>query len=414
MPGVSRRGVFLSYRRDDAGPYARSLQLQLSQRVPDALVFMDLDSIEAGLDFAEVIEEAVNSCAVLVALIGRQWATVTDEDGARRLDNPNDYVRFEVTTALERGVRVIPVLIDGARALRQQDLPEELHKLARLNAHKMSYDRYQDDADRLLDLIQRELAAIGQEPGTDRERELPTRDAENSAGRQAADEAAHQAEEVAQKGTNTAQRNLAQAARLLTDAERIANSIPGKFLKEDALRDIARALAATDPDRAERIANSITDEYRKAGAVPYVAAALAATDPDRAERIANSITGAWKENTLLYVAAALAATDPDRAERIASFGINNESRKAAALSSVATALAATEPDRAERIARSINNKSRKAVALSSVATALAATDPGRAARLLTDAEHIANSVTKKSSKVSALIYVAQALAATSL
>ena len=196
MPGVSRRGVFLSYRRDDAGPYARSLQLQLSQRVPDALVFMDLDSIEPGLDFAEVIEEAVNSCAVLVALIGRQWATVTDEDGARRLDNPDDYVRFEVKTALERGVRVIPVLIDGARALRQQDLPAELHKLARLNATKLSYDRYQDDADRLLDLIQRVLAAVGEEPGTERERELPARNAENSADRQAQEEATHQAEEA--------------------------------------------------------------------------------------------------------------------------------------------------------------------------------------------------------------------------
>jgi hypothetical protein len=161
-------GVFLSYRRDDAGPYARSLQLQLSQRISDALIFMDLDSIEPGLDFAEVMEEAVNSSAVLVALIGRQWATLTDEDGVRRLDNPDDYVRFEVKTALEQGVRVIPVLIDGARALRRQDLPAELRKLGRLNAHNLSYDRYQDDADRLLDLIQRVLATASEEPRPER------------------------------------------------------------------------------------------------------------------------------------------------------------------------------------------------------------------------------------------------------
>jgi TIR domain len=161
VPGISRRGVFLSYRRDDAGPYARSLQLQLSQRIPDAPIFMDLDSIEAGLDFAEVIQDAVDSCAVVVVLIGRQWVTLADEDGARRLDNPDDYVRFEVKTALEQGVRVIPVLIDGTKPLRQQDLPAELHKLARLNAHKLSCDRYQDEADRLIDLIQRVLTAIG-------------------------------------------------------------------------------------------------------------------------------------------------------------------------------------------------------------------------------------------------------------
>jgi|SRR6185437_8111239 hypothetical protein len=163
MPGVLPQGVFLSYRREDAGPYARSLQLQLTQRMPGVPVFIDMDSIEAGLDFAEVIEDAVRSCAVLVALIGRQWATLTDEDGHRRLDNPDDYVRFEVQAALERGIRVIPVLIDGAKPLRQQQLPTGLHKLARLNAHKLSYDRYQDDADRLLDLIQRVLAKVAEE-----------------------------------------------------------------------------------------------------------------------------------------------------------------------------------------------------------------------------------------------------------
>jgi hypothetical protein len=69
----------------------------------------------AGLDFAKVIREAVDSCAVLVALIGRQWATLADEQGHPRLYNPNDFVRFEIQRALQRGVRVIPVLVDGAR-----------------------------------------------------------------------------------------------------------------------------------------------------------------------------------------------------------------------------------------------------------------------------------------------------------
>jgi hypothetical protein len=151
-------GIFLSYRREDAAPYARLLQYQLSERFPDARVFMDLDSIEAGLDFAEVIRDAVDSSAVLVALIGHQWATVADERGRRRLDDPDDFVRFEVQTALERGVRVIPVLVDNARPLRQEQLPAELQKLARLNALELSYGRYQYDSDRLLDLIQRVLA----------------------------------------------------------------------------------------------------------------------------------------------------------------------------------------------------------------------------------------------------------------
>jgi chaperonin GroEL len=180
VPGLSSRGIFLSYRRDDAAPYARLLQFQLRERFPDARVFMDLDSIEPGLDFAEVIHDAVDSCAVLIALIGRQWATLTDEEGHRRLDNSDDYVRFEVEAALGRGVRVIPVLVDGARPLRQQQLPAELQRLARLNALELSYGRYEYDADRLLDLIQRMLAPAA---STGTEQHPPaTADAEFLAG----------------------------------------------------------------------------------------------------------------------------------------------------------------------------------------------------------------------------------------
>ena len=180
MTGSPSGGIFLSYRREDAAPYARLLQVEFRERIRDARIFMDLDSIEAGLDFAEVIREAVDSCAVLVALIGRQWATLTDEEGHRRLDNPDDPVRFEVQTALERGVRVIPVLVDGAKPLRQQQLPSGLQKLARLNSLELSYGRYQYDADRLLDLIQRVLTAVRDPGEADRK---AREDADRQAGR---------------------------------------------------------------------------------------------------------------------------------------------------------------------------------------------------------------------------------------
>jgi hypothetical protein len=172
MPGVSSPGIFISYRREDATAYARLLQRDLRERFPDAPVFMDLDSIKAGLDFAEVIEQALGSAAVLVALIGRQWASLTDEEGERRLNNPNDFVRFEVQTALERGVRVIPVLVDGARPLQQKQLPAELHKLARLNALELSSRRYQYDTEQLLGLIQEALAAVSEREEADRQARL--------------------------------------------------------------------------------------------------------------------------------------------------------------------------------------------------------------------------------------------------
>ena len=152
-------GVFISYRRSDAGPYARLLKVQLSQHLADAPVFMDLDSIEVGTDFAEAIEAGVQSCRVLVALIGARWLSVRDEQGHRRLDNPDDFVRFEIRTALKRRVRLIPVLVDGATMPQRQDLPDDLAKLARLNALQMSYERYEYDESRLIAIIGRVLAA---------------------------------------------------------------------------------------------------------------------------------------------------------------------------------------------------------------------------------------------------------------
>ncbi len=156
-PVDSSPGIFLSYRREDAAPYARLLQYEMTKSIPGVRIFMDLESIEPGLDVAQVITEAVDSCAVLVALIGRQWVTLADEKGRRRIDDPNDFVRFEIRTALERGVRVLPVLVDGAEPLRRQLLPAELRELARLNALELSAGRY--DVDPVLDFIQRALYA---------------------------------------------------------------------------------------------------------------------------------------------------------------------------------------------------------------------------------------------------------------
>jgi tRNA A-37 threonylcarbamoyl transferase component Bud32 len=160
MSGTSSGGVFISYRREEAAPYARLLDYQVRERFPKARVFMDVDAIEPGSDFVEAIEKALNSCAVLLALVGRQWLTLTDEGGQRRLDDPDDYVRKEIQTALERGVRVIPVLVDEAQPPRQQQLPKPLAKLARLQAVELSHSSFQADADRILYALERALGSV--------------------------------------------------------------------------------------------------------------------------------------------------------------------------------------------------------------------------------------------------------------
>jgi TIR domain len=415
VPGLVSRGVFLSYRREDAAPYARLLQRDLGERLPDTRVFMDLDSIEPGLDFAEVIREAVGSCAVLVALIGRQWATLTDEEGHRRLDNPDDFVRLEVQEALERAVRVVPVLVDGARPLRQQQLPSGLQKLARLNALELSYGRYEYDAERLLDTIQRVLAVAPGRGETSRAAVRPEGDALG---------------EAAKRDLKAVRYDRARATRVLARAEHIAQSITDENGKGEALAHLAKRLAATDPSHAarlfadaERIAQQIPSEpgkqfsdSSKEWLLATVAGEVAVIDPDRAERIAESITGEGPKNRALeYLALGLAATDPERAERVAE-SINDDYSKCRVFAHLAAVVAATDWAHAERmthlIIESITDEEVQVLALGRVAAALAATDPDRAARLAADIEHIAESATDEDVKLSAQLSLAKTLGAT--
>src|SRR5215467_13810316 len=115
--------IFLSYRRDDSGGYTGRLYDRLSQHFGRDNLFMDVDTIALGLDFVEVIQDAVGVCDVLLAVIGRQWLTSADARGYRRLDNPEDFVRIEIMAALARNIRVIPVLVGGASMPRSTELP---------------------------------------------------------------------------------------------------------------------------------------------------------------------------------------------------------------------------------------------------------------------------------------------------
>src|SRR5690349_17123265 len=134
MADPAPTGIFVSYRREDSRHVAGRLYDRLCDHFGPGAVFMDVDSIEPGLDFAEAIERAVGRCRAVLVLIGGSWTAVRDEQGRRRLDDPDDLVVLEVRAALERDVRVIPVLVDGAPAPRRVDLPAELAPLARRNA----------------------------------------------------------------------------------------------------------------------------------------------------------------------------------------------------------------------------------------------------------------------------------------
>jgi hypothetical protein len=122
---------------------------------------MDVDSIELGDNFAEVVSNTVGSCSVLLALIGRRW--LTDAEGKRRVDDPGDFVRLEIEIALAHGLRVIPILFDGATMPTKSDLPTSIATLARCHALKVSADRFSRDLAPLIEML--DDIVLPQRPG---------------------------------------------------------------------------------------------------------------------------------------------------------------------------------------------------------------------------------------------------------
>jgi ATP-dependent Clp protease ATP-binding subunit ClpB len=148
---ISRSGkIFISYRRRDAAGHAGRVHDRLARELGRDLVFMDVDSIPLGVDFVKVLREAVSQCGVLLALIGSSWVDARNEKGNRRLDNPNDFVRIEIATALERDMLVIPILLDGAALPQSDQLPTDLKGLPLRNGFEVRHTSFHSDVERLI------------------------------------------------------------------------------------------------------------------------------------------------------------------------------------------------------------------------------------------------------------------------
>ena len=148
--------IFLSYRRDDAAADAFFIFDQLNVRFPGR-VFRDVSTVEPGADFVNAIDEAVRASKVLVALIGRQWLSIADASGQRRLDDPRDFVRLEIASALQQKIAVIPVLLRGARMPSFESLPADIAALGRRQALEISEGHFEQDVEQLVRLLERQL-----------------------------------------------------------------------------------------------------------------------------------------------------------------------------------------------------------------------------------------------------------------
>jgi hypothetical protein len=146
-------GIFVSYRRKDAAGHAGRLYDRLRDQYGGKQVFRDVDYLKPGEDFVEALARAVEDCAVFLAVIGPDWHDARNERGERRLDDPADFIRLELETALRRGVLVLPVLVEGATMVQASDLPEPLQPLARRQAIELSEHRWDFDVQLLLGRI---------------------------------------------------------------------------------------------------------------------------------------------------------------------------------------------------------------------------------------------------------------------
>lgn len=161
--------IFINYRRGDEPGFTQALLGRLEQAFPAERLFIDVDNIPPGEDFVRMLESQVAQCDAMLTVIGNNWLDATDEHGGRRLDDPHDFVRIEIESALKQGKRVIPVLVHQARMPHPEELPEAIRPLSQRNAVRLTHERFRADVQGLVKALQgaidemasRRTAAIG-------------------------------------------------------------------------------------------------------------------------------------------------------------------------------------------------------------------------------------------------------------
>jgi hypothetical protein len=142
--------IFICYRRGDSAGQAGRVHDQLERHFGSENLFMDVDSIPLGVNFAEYMCDQVSKVDILLAVIGPSWLDARDENGKRRLNDADDYVRTEIATAFQCNIPVIPVFVSGVNSLKAHDLPTGLRKLALLNGIEVRHVSFKKDVDTLI------------------------------------------------------------------------------------------------------------------------------------------------------------------------------------------------------------------------------------------------------------------------
>jgi len=144
--------IFISYRRDDSAGHAGRLYDNLEEHLGAETVFRDVDTLTPGVEFPRELDARLARSTVVLVLIGRRWL---DPANAARLADPHDFVRQEIEEALVRsGIRVVPVLVEGARMPEAAALPAELRSLTMRQAIDLNEAAYDAGIEKIVRLVQ--------------------------------------------------------------------------------------------------------------------------------------------------------------------------------------------------------------------------------------------------------------------
>ncbi len=149
------RKIFISYRRAEAEYAAGALGRELRRHFGNEHVFRDKEDIGGGVSWKQHVLDEIDEHSAMLVLMGKDWAKAADSQGKRRLDNPNDPIRIELTDGLKHRAAVIPVLLADAQMPSAADLPPELEAIAELNAVRLRDGDWQHDLDRICKTLER-------------------------------------------------------------------------------------------------------------------------------------------------------------------------------------------------------------------------------------------------------------------
>ena len=160
-----RGTIFINYRKDDSSWNALALYNELQKYFPKESIFKDFNTIRPGDDFVVSIQKALSNCNVLLVVMSKNWLEVKDKNGNRRINDPDDLVRIEISTAIERNIQVIPVLFDNIPMPTSSDLPDNLKSLPRRQFVEIETTRFEADVKKLAESIKELMPAEDSIPG---------------------------------------------------------------------------------------------------------------------------------------------------------------------------------------------------------------------------------------------------------